>query len=154
MDVRFLLTYQDFADAQRTHRRRWFKAVVIGLIIVTGLGILWAVTREVQRAYLYALPLWSLLLLLSLTFNRAWKGNFNKAFPTPRNIHYSFEEDAVRVDTEVAQATLQWPSFQFFREGKNIFLIYPQPRMFNMIPKRVLSTEQQQELRELLKRKL
>ena len=26
--------------------------------------------------------------------------------------------------------------------------------MFNMIPKRVLSTEQQQELRELLKRKL
>jgi len=50
------------------------------------------------------------------------------------------------------KSTLNWSAFTRFTETRNIFMLYVQSRMFHLIPKRALSPEDVDRLRELLKR--
>jgi YcxB-like protein len=65
-------------------------------------------------------------------------------------ITYSFEEGGVNVVHPTGTSHLGWRAFTRFRETERLFLLYFSSSRYSFLPKRVMSSEQAKELREIL----
>jgi hypothetical protein len=67
-----------------------------------------------------------------------------------RKVVWELSDAGVKVSSDVSEATIKWDAFVKFREGKKVFLIFPQKNFAHFIPKRILSEPEINELRTLL----
>jgi hypothetical protein len=49
---------------------------------------------------------------------------------------------------------IAWSMFISWTEGKSLFLLFPQPHLYAIIPKRAFSKDQLAEFREILRRNI
>ena len=61
-------------------------------------------------------------------------------------------DDGMEVQTAHANSKLSWSAYIAWAEGKSVFVVLPQPRIYIPIPKRALSNEQIDQFREILRR--
>lgn len=65
-----------------------------------------------------------------------------------------FSDEGVDIQSPVASAAMRWPAYVAFAETKNLFLLYQNPRVFNMFPKRGFVATDIESVRSLLRSKL
>lgn len=63
-------------------------------------------------------------------------------------------EQGVDLRTENGSGHLDWSGVLRYAETKNLFMLYPQPNVFHLIPKRALGTSELYSFRDLLDRQL
>ena len=66
----------------------------------------------------------------------------------------TFGEERIGVEGQFSKGEMEWKGIHFFREDKNVFLLYLAPAKFLAIPKRVCTEEQITEFRSLLSRQV
>jgi hypothetical protein len=66
----------------------------------------------------------------------------------PRNT--TLDEKGVSWKWDGGSADVEWKNFHRWQESKTQFILYTSPMMFNMLPKRALTTEQISAVRVLL----
>jgi hypothetical protein len=59
-------------------------------------------------------------------------------------------EDEIAYKNERGDSRTKWSALEDWQESKSLFLLYPQPRMFFIVPKRVMQPDQIAALRESL----
>jgi hypothetical protein len=64
------------------------------------------------------------------------------------------DEDTIRTQGPHSKSEIDWKAIQFFSEDLKSFLLYLAPGKFIVIPKRVCTSEQVEELRTLLLRRV
>jgi hypothetical protein len=153
----FQLTSDDYAEAQVAHLTTVLgRRFVLG-ICVLGLGL--AVTLIIaltDGARIHELlPSWiffgaMFLLLFVLRSKVLYRMRFNRTKALHESIHFEAGDDGVVFRTKRGESTTKWEGVEKWWESKGIFLLYLQPRLFFVVPKRVLDIKQVVAFRALL----
>jgi hypothetical protein len=154
----FQLTSDDYAEAQLDHFTKILGKKLILYIIVLGAAVvvtlLIALTdpakqREILPAWLF---LGAVLLVLFLLRSKVfYRMQFNRTKALHGPFHFEAGESGVAFRSQRGESTTRWEGFEKWRESKGSFLLYTQPRLFFVVPKRVLDIDQVAALRELLR---
>ncbi len=158
LSLNYRITQDDFIAAQRAHQQRnrsgrlqfkigmflfgWFLFLALFSVVFT------------PRVWLnYTLPLLlaaSYLYLYYFAHRIAYRRNAGVF----GDIRVDISDEGVHVVTSNSESTVPWARYGRWIESNKVFLLYMGERTFNIIPKRVLSPEQQEFLRGLLKREI
>ncbi len=158
ISLTYHITQADFVAAQRAHQRRNTSGKIqFGLgVFLFGWFVFLAVFSAIftPRVWLnYTLPLvlaGAYLYLYYFAHRIAYRKNASLF----SDIAVDIGDEGVHVLTPNSESTVPWPRYHKWLESEKVFLIYMGERTFNIIPKRILGPEQQEELRGLLQRHL
>ena len=163
INLKFALTADEFLAGQRIYNRHIASAwnrYVYRLLVPAG--ILFIVVGAAGFAIGFPMGLsiliftWGAFLITERTifWLRKMRKEFTQYPPGAWDQIMELDDDKVLVQSTVAKAEISWERFSRFAENDKIFFLYTPPRAFYPIPKRVLSPEDTDRLRELLQRKL
>jgi hypothetical protein len=158
LSLTYHITLDDFVAAQRAHQRRntwgkvqyglgmvlfgWFLLLaVFSLIFTPGVWLNYTLPLLLAGAYLY---------IYYFAHRRAYRENAGLF----SDVAVDVGDEGVHVVTAHSESTVPWSRYQRWVESDKVFLLYVGERTFNIIPKRILSGEQQEELRKLLTKKV
>lgn len=159
----FQLTSDDYTEAQFSHSSRIFGKTFVSGILALSPALALVVTMLIyymdpaKGPQLF--PLWIflgvlLLLMILLRSGALYRIQFNRIKALHGPIHFEAGDDGVVYLTSRGESKTKWEGFEGWRESEGSFLLYPQPRAFLLVPKRVLETEQVTALRELLRSRI
>jgi len=163
MKITYRLTPEEYGEAQRAHASskalwRWRNRISLTIIIffLAASIALSIFDSEMGVMVRPAIILFSgLLALLFLgRSNLVWRWQYNKIDALKRECTAEISDEGIISNTEVARSEMKWNLFTRWYEGKNVFLLYLQPRLFNIVPKRAFAPGEAEEFRELLRRKI
>jgi hypothetical protein len=168
MTFNYQLNEDDFAAAQACHLRNYLKKptarilVAIGaLMILSGAVVLvQALLAHNSRALLQIAPYTILVLVWLVWLTRMFSSGsmFRKQFRKIRSLQLPMQllltESELRYTSANGETTAAWHAIERWQECKLNFMLYTQPRLFFILPKRVMQPEEIAAMRELLARKL
>jgi hypothetical protein len=154
MTFDFQLSEKDFIDAQRTHlRKRYAKAGIVsivgfGCLVLLGIvgGVLWLIDRNSQIAKQMT-PLTILVMIGCLLMLWVWSGlpyrqQFRKIRALQLPMQISVTDTEISYESQNGQSKISWSAIEAWRESKSIFMLYTQPSVFSILPKRVLNADE------------
>ncbi len=163
MKITYRITPEEYGEAHRAHASskalwRWRNRISLTIIIIF-LAVSIAVSifdSEMRVMVRPAIILFSgLLVLLFLgRSNLLWRRQYNKIDSLKRESTVEIREDGITASTEAARSEIKWISFIRWYESKTLFLLYQQPSLFSIYPKRAFEPGEVDEFRELLQRKI
>lgn len=160
MQVTYQLTQRDFYEAFIAHRnrssiRKWIFRLIASIIFgvaLLNLGILVVKTNSKTFADFFPLLvlacLWGLILWGAPHWAARTQFRKQPSVQGPRTA--TLNNEGVNWKWDGGNADVGWKNFLRWQESKTQFVIYTSPIMFNMIPKRALTSEQVSEVRSLL----
>jgi hypothetical protein len=158
--VSFTLTAEDYATANKLYVLKSYKGGV-GIIAVAGMLLLyglffrseyagdgsyrWLATVFYGAAIgLLALPLLSYFVLAPRSARKTYRQQ--KSLQQP--LTFSWSQAGLKVTSEAGEWLTPWDHYLKRAENDETLLFYQAPRLFQMLPKRVLAPEQLADLRE------
>ena len=161
MTVNYQLTADDFADAQFTHLRKILgrKIIFIYLLIAAFLLSSIAFFSHDPGIWQQVKPFWTFGAFITLLYVLIWSGvvsrrQFKKIKALHEPVSMTADSDGIIMSNARAEGKTNWTAYETWRESKASFLLYPQPAVFYIIPKRALGEEGVAPFRELLKSKI
>jgi len=157
----FQLTQDDYAEAQVSHftsklGRRFFWVMLLSaaaLLVMVANGLVDPTkAREMAAPGIFFATM--LLLMAWLRSGMLYRRQFNRLKPLQQTIHFEAGESGIVYRTSKGESTTRWEGFERWRESTGCFLLYVQPRLFFVVPKRVLNSEQVATFRELLRSRI
>lgn len=157
MQITYKLTQSDFVQGMNWNTKRatilWL--VAWALLILGSLGILARLLLQSSPAMVNITPLcvlmicWAVLFLWVLPW---WAARmFYRRQPSVEGPRTMLVDDSgVQWHWDGGSVSAEWRTFIRWYEGKNGFLLYSSPVLFNIVPKRAFSDDQVAEFRTLL----
>jgi len=153
----FQLTQDDYVEAQLGHlSNRLRKLFTVGLPVLGAALAITVVIRLMDPAKTRQLiPSWIflgavLLLMGLLRSGMLQRMQFHRLKAPHQLIRFEAGDGGVVYRTSQSESTTKWEAFEKWQESKKSFLLYVQPKLFFVVPKRVLDLGQVTALRELL----
>lgn len=154
---------RDYMRAQRLHLRPRLVVGLLGLLLLllalgaAGFRIYQWSAGEIDASEAGLLP--SLLLFLAAFFLLFLPWRLRRSYRRHRMLHAPFEiafdDRTMSATNEFGHSSVPWSTFVRFRESKHVFLLYPADGLFHVIPKRLLSGDEEvNALRALLTEKV
>jgi len=163
MKITYRITPEEYGDAQRAHLSskawwRWKNRITLaGAILMLALSILTTIVDPAMgvmvRPGIIFFSLCLAFLLLRYT-NLLWRWQYNKIDALKRGFTSEIGDEGIVSNSEAARGDIKWISFIRWYESKTLFLLYQQPRLFNIYPKRAFGPGELDEFRDLLQRKI
>jgi YcxB-like protein len=147
--IEFAYTKEDFRRAQSVHIRKgggwraWVRPVLVLSFCSFGLAGIWT-WGEPRQDSLY----WTGIvgLIVRIVFLRAFGGKKKHYLGLLRMY---FSEDGLHLQDPASQGRTRWDQFLGYLEDSNVFLLYYNPKLYRIIPKRILG-RREQEFRALI----
>ena len=161
MTANYLLTADDFADAQFTHIHKILgkKVILIYVLIAAFLLSSIAFFSNDPGIWQQVKPFWVFGAFLTAFYVLVWSGylsrrQFKKIKALHQPVSMTADDDGIMLSSARGEGKTNWAAYETWRESKVSFLLYPQPAMFYIIPKRALGGEGVTAFRDLLKSKI
>jgi len=151
LEISYQYNVNDYFEAQLSTNRGSF-----GYYLILAMGILCLLyeililigpRKEIWISVLFLAAWWCIAVL-----SYPWK--LKKDFRKNPNLlqMYTTSIDSERIETrsELSQSTRKWITYIKFKETRNLFLLYLDTRVFEIIPKRAFSAPQLEEFRKYL----
>jgi len=167
MVINFRLTADDLYEGQRQFCRgmrvfglprlpRALRIIVPLFLIGGGLFLLTVHGGHDDRATgAMGIGLGLIILLFDLVL---WKilaaRYYNKNPSLQKDYRVQIDEDGVEYWAQDMHSKSGWSNLLRWQESKNLILLYPNTRIFTMLPKRAFASGEVDQLRELLARKI
>jgi len=166
MIFEYQLNEDDFVDAQRMHMRKALGRVsraafvLFGIIIVSAIvvTIYWftrgssEVGHQLQPFVLFVTV--GVLVILYIWSGIPYRRHFRKIRALQTPMKFAVNEDEVLASSARGEGKIAWTAFEDWRESKKNFLLYSQPNLFHVVPKRVMQSHQISVFRDLLKNRI
>jgi hypothetical protein len=148
MPVKIQLTLKDYLRAYRAHAgwSYFFLPAWGSMAILAGIFHSSILMSTAHGIVLIAVGVF-LISLLPMVLRRHFK--CNKKLVIPYNVTASSE--GIELAAEYGNSFTRWQAFVQFAETNDVFLLYPQPRLYQMFPKRFFSPEQLEEFNRLVR---
>ncbi|KAA3643040.1 MAG: YcxB family protein [Chloroflexi bacterium] len=158
MKIKGQLNWQDYRSAQRLHASPFKKSnpIITGFGIVLAIGAvltLLLANDQGLEILLYGLIFGAGSYILGRIIfipNRA-KRIFKQQKELQAPIEMEFTESAFSAVNEFGASSHPWNTFTRWLENKDVFLLYHSDTLYSIIPKRMLTTEQSDLVRQYLK---
>jgi hypothetical protein len=151
--IEFACKKEDFRRAQALHFleaggwRRWLRSFVLISLCIFGLAAIWNPgNSDGQAAFWSGLAGGLFAIIMLLIFLRK-----RKHYLGPLRMYFS--DESLHLQDLTSQGRTRWNQFLGYLEDRNVFLLYYNPRLYRIIPKRVLGPREQ-EFRNLVITKL
>lgn len=159
LKLEFSLTFRDYYDGQLLHARRaWWPRLnsfmyrfgfpVWGLLLVT-LGIVLATLGTARSILAIVLGAGLFLMSYPVYMRLRLKHCFRQTRTGDGFMAFEFDETGIRSTTQGTRGEIEWSAIRTVREDGKLLLLYLAPAKMFMIPKRVCSPSQLEELRQL-----
>jgi hypothetical protein len=156
MHIDYSINEQDFVRAQRLAMKRspqfvtrWMFSVIPGFGAVLLAIMIFLVATRGLKSNMPGLVVAVTLLLFPLITKR----NIHRAYKVSTNIRGTLsveaDRDGVSFQGPTFSSRLAWGHYSRFLEDNHTFLLFQNPKIFNVVPKRGLTPEQIAELHEL-----
>lgn len=165
MQVTYELTAEDYLQALLTYRNRnffskWaFPFLLAFSILMLVLEIFLLITRPDESWLKQGIPL--TIVYASILGYLYWgtpsmnaKRQFRNTPSAKGIITLNVSDIGLHYISSVTDATVAWNSYVKWMEGKMVFLLFPAPKIFIVIPKRAFSSEQYTSFSEILRQKI
>jgi hypothetical protein len=162
IDISYTVSRPEYIEAQRLfigRRRRkslYWRLVIYAVFVIGCVLVVWT-SKDDRRGAIDFIATMAFVLIGVVTLIRLSQKYFLvKRFATESRflsgIHLTIDDSGLHGIVEgIGESTTQWGALTAWAEGANVFLLIS-GFTFRPIPKRVLSPDQQTELRDLLKR--
>jgi YcxB-like protein len=155
--VEFQLTADDYAEARVGHVTKVMRKIFV--LGITVLAMAFAATSAIAlmdpttRSQL--VPIWIgfgglVLLVVLLRSKIPYRLQFRRMKALHEPIYFEACEGGVTFRTPKGESKINWGGFEKWDESERSFLLYVQPRLYFLVPKRVLDAEQAAVLRDFL----
>ena len=143
----YLLTEKDLYEAQLRHKGWLATAIRIVGFILVAVGTVSIVHRDWTGLFVF---IWGLFLLFQLRLSM--KNSFKKNFAGQSETTMSASDSGLDFINSKLDSSLKWSAYVAYAESANLFLLYTQANIFNLIPKRALTADGVDDFRALLQR--
>jgi hypothetical protein len=163
MEISYQLTEDDYRQGYKAFRRRTTKSLWLIRVAHASFILILAVALFVSifgpdRSFPNLALLWGLAAFWSYCLwyapryaaRKMIKGSPSASLPHTMDI----SEDGLHSRTSAGESRLAWNLFIGWVEVDRVFALFPSPLTFFPIPKRAMSSEQQEELRSILQKKV
>jgi hypothetical protein len=141
----------------RRSSRRWLTRILWTMaILILAIGLLGSLGP--RPSSWSPLPLYFLAAFWFYYAITVWKRAGGRAFAgrpeLAQEYTVDFDENGVAFAGPISQTRWTWPAFIKFVEAEKVFLVHLSPCAFVILPKRLLTNEQADQLRAMLMQKL
>ncbi len=163
MEISYQLTEDDYRQGYKAFRRRtinslWLIRVAYASFILILAMALFVSIFGPDRSFPNLALLWGLAAFWSYCLwyapryaaRKMIKGSPSASLPHTMDI----SEDGLHSRTSAGESRLAWDLFIGWVEVDRVFALFPSPLTFFPIPKRAMSSEQQEKLRSILQKKV
>ncbi len=161
--MRFQCKYEaeDYVQGYKTYARRgprkWASRLLWAMAIAgVALGILGSIGPKGSIGP--AVPLFLISAYLFYSASTVWSRAGRRAFSGRPELAQEYTVDiddaGVAFNGSISRMQWRWAAFVKFIEAEKLFLAFLSPCAFVILPKRLLATDQSDEIRRLLSRKL
>jgi YcxB-like protein len=161
MDVNYQLTVDDFRRAIQAYRTRtpllrWTVRFGVGLtVLVLATGLILLVLAPHSAAFRNLIPLYIFFTLWTILFwaspYRSARSQFRGSPSAKAPITLDVTDARLHFRSQHTDSTIAWSAYIKWLEEREIFALFPNPKLFIVIPKRAFTAEQTNEFRELLR---
>jgi hypothetical protein len=163
-DIVFQMEPQDLVHAQKLHFRfnlksragvvrlalLWLLAVAAFAALLNGLGSE-TFAPTVIFAFVSPIAIVGIPFLIVQTMSgRAARKVLGQQKTLQKPIQLSWTDDGVVFESDFGDARMKWTDFFTTRQDRHIIMLYESPRLYRMIPKRVLTDAQRRDLASIM----
>jgi len=154
MNITYQLTRNEYQEAVAYHHKKGRRALMISLyaglatfLILAGTDL--SNTREVVTnifAAFFSIAFY-ILFVRMITDYKA-KKVYNKSPILSNEVTLHISGKGIKQDKKTSAELLPWSLFTKYKENEKFYLLYAGSQHFNVIPKRVMSEREKEELEE------
>lgn len=164
LEVTYELTEADYrhgfrAWQTRTPWRCWsyrLSIAVLTVLFLFGLVLLvWNPSLELRYFSLFALGIPVVGFLSMWIAPRIQARSQYRRMPSAQTpITMAVSDSGIQAQSKHGESRLNWSTYIGWAEGKSVFVLFPQPRIYIPIPKRAFNERQVAEFRDILRRNI
>ena len=161
MEVNYQLTIDDFRRAIRAYRTRtpflrWTVRLGVGFtVLVLATGATGLILAPHSDAFRNLIPLYIVFILWTIIFwaspYRSARSQFRGSRAAKALITLNVTDAGLQFRSQHTDSKVDWSAYVKWLEEKTIFALFPNPKIFIVIPKRAFTVNQVSEFRELLR---
>ena len=156
MNITYKLTQDEYQKAVTLHLNRGNRLVMLAIYVALAVGIVilgtdFSNTREVITnvlAVFFSIAFYMLFVRMISAYQA--KSIYNKNTALHHEVTLRVSGKGVKLDKNTDNATIPWSAFTKWKQDEKFYLLYTNPRQFNVIPKHALNEIESKELEAYL----
>ena len=158
MNITYQLTQDEYLQAINLHHKtgkRVFMLAIYAMLatIIVMVGTDFSNTREIVTniiAAFFSISFYMLFVRMLSAYQA--KSVYQKSTTLPYEITLHISGKGIKLDKNSNDASIPWSAFNQWKNNDRFYLLYTNPRRFNVIPVRAMSTVQKKELDAYLRK--
>jgi hypothetical protein len=151
MNITYQLTQEEYQQAVNLHHKKGKRFILLAIYVMLAtiiviVGTDFSNTREIITNMITAFFSISFYMLFvrMLSAYQA-KSVYQKSATLPYEITLHISGKGIKLDKNSNKASIPWSAFSKWKNDENFYLLYTNPRRFNVIPIRAMSEAQKKE---------
>ena len=158
MNITYKLSPEEYLQAVNLHHKQSHRVLKLTVYItlaavIVVLGTDFSNTRDIitnTLAAFFSISFYMLFVRMLSAFQA--KNIYTKSSILPYETTLRISGKGIRLVNKGNESTIPWSAFSKWKKDETFYLLYTTPRQFNVIPTRVMSDIQTDELDEYLKK--
>lgn len=158
MNITYQLSQEEYLQAVNFHHKKNYRIVKLMVYIalatiIVVVGTDFSSTRDIitnSLAAFFSISFYMLFVRMLTAFQA--KNIYTKSATLPYEITLRISGKGIRLDKKGDEKTIPWSVFSKWKKNEAFYLLYSSPRQFNVIPTRVMSDIEINELDGYLKK--
>ncbi len=158
MNITYQLTQEEYLQAVNVHHKKGRRVVMLSIYtiiatLIVVIGTDFSNTREVINNIILAFFSISFYILFvrMLSAYQA-KSVYQKSATLPSQVTLHISGKGIKLDRKNDNLAIPWRTFSQWKKDEKFYLLYTNPRQFNVIPSRAMSDVEKKELEAYLKK--
>lgn len=151
MNITYKLTQEEYIQAVNLHHKKGKRIVLLTIYVILATTIVmvgtdFSNTREIITnviAALFSISFYMLFVRM-LSLYQA-KSVYQKSATLPYEVTLHISGKGIKLDKSSKNATIPWSAFNKYKNNEHFYLLYTNPRRFNVIPTRAMGETQKEE---------
>ena len=158
MNITYKLSPEEYLQAVNLHHKKGSRLLRLGIYIALAaiiviFGTDFSNTREVITnviAAVFSISFYILFVRMLTAYQARSVYQKSSILPHETTLHISGK--GIRLDKSNKDISIPWSAFNTYKSDENFYLLYTNPRRFNVIPAHALNENQKKEFEEYLKK--
>ncbi|MBT8348354.1 MAG: YcxB family protein [Sulfurovum sp.] len=158
MNITYQLTEEEYQQAVNLHHKKGKRVIMLAIYVILAtiivvVGTDFSNTREIATniiAAFFSISFYMLFVRILSTYQA--KSVYQKSTTLPYEVTLHISGKGINLDKSSNNISIPWKAFSKCKNNADFYLLYTNPRRFNVIPTRVMSEAQKKEFNAYLEK--
>ncbi|UPT78272.1 YcxB family protein [Sulfurovum sp. XGS-02] len=158
MNITYQLTQEEYLQAVNLHHKKGKRLFMLAMYVILAtliviVGTDFSNSREIitnMIAAFFSISFYILFVRMLSAYQA--KSIYQKSTTLPNEVTLHISGKGIKLDKKSNNASMPWHTFSQWKNDERFYLLYTNPRQFNVIPARAMSEAQKKELDAYLKK--